>query len=76
MMKTRRHSLAMRPVTAPPQIWTTRSRFESLLERLGDVVTRMEATEDLAFVDADADDDEAGDDDDDDYAARQQPCGH
>lgn len=45
------------------------ARFESLLERLGDVVTRMEATEDLAFVDADADDDEAGDDDDDDYAA-------
>jgi hypothetical protein len=48
-------------------------RFESLLERLSEVVSRMEATEnELGFAQVDAgedEDDEDDDDDDDDYAS-------
>ena len=50
------------------------ARFESLLERLGDVVTRMEATEDLAFVDADAASTNAIDEDEDDGDKEAEIC--
>ena len=43
------------------------TRFESLLERLSDVVSRMEATEEeLGFAEVEADEEEDDDDDDDD----------
>ena len=50
------------------------ARFEGLLERLSDVVSRMEASEDeLGYAEAEAEgeeeDDEVDDDDDDDYAS-------
>ena len=50
------------------------ARFEGLLERLSDVVSRMEASEDeLGYAEAEAEgeeeDDDVDDDDDDDYAS-------